>query len=139
MPPAAFSAVTGLVQTEPNRFAADVHPEWTIGGKPNGGDPLAPPRPAPPPPPPPPPPLPARPPAAAPPPPPRTAASPPSLPPPDPGRVEVHVEVPRAGRAASQVRPRLEQGDRVCVEALLTLSELDPDSKPYWTDGVPEP
>src|SRR3954469_19424170 len=41
MPAAPFSAVTGLVQTRPNRFAADVHPEWTIGGKPNGGDLLA--------------------------------------------------------------------------------------------------
>jgi hypothetical protein len=124
MPPAAFSAVTGLVQTEPNRFAADVHPEWTIGGKPNGGYLLA---------------LLGRAAAAVSPHPHPIAASAHYLHSPEPGPVEVHVEVLRAGRSASQVRTRLEQGDRVCVEALLTLSELDPDSKPYWTDGVPEP
>src|SRR4051812_46783094 len=124
MPAAPFSAVTGLVQTRPNRFAADVHPEWTIAGKPNGGYLLA---------------LLGRAAAAVSPHPHPIAASAHYLHSPDPGPVEVQVEILRAGRSASQVRARLEQGDRPCVEALLTMSELDPDSSPYWTGGIPQP
>ena len=36
--PAPFGQVTALQATDdPHRFAADVHPGWTIGGRPNGG------------------------------------------------------------------------------------------------------
>ena len=37
MEPRSFSAVSAVTQTEPGRFLAEVDPEWSIGGKPNGG------------------------------------------------------------------------------------------------------
>ncbi len=37
MPPTAFSEVTAVCALEPGAFDADVSPDWTIGGKPNGG------------------------------------------------------------------------------------------------------
>jgi len=59
--------------------------------------------------------------------------------PPDPGPVEVQAEVLRAGRTASQVRARLLQDGRSCVEAVFTTTTLDATSKPYWDAGVPSP
>ncbi len=56
---------------------------------------------------------------------------------PDPGPVAVETEVLRAGRSASQVRARLTQDGRPCVEALLTTAHLDPATVPYWDGGVP--
>ena len=35
----AFSEVSELQPVGPGSFDADVHPAWTIGGKPNGGQP----------------------------------------------------------------------------------------------------
>lgn len=123
MPPAAFSAVTGLVAQGSHRFSGTVHPEWTIAGKPNGGYLLA---------------MLGRAAAAVSAHPHPIAASAHYLHSPDPGPVELHVDVLRAGRSASQLRARLVQGDTPCIEALFTMSELDPDSKPYWTGGLPE-
>ena len=40
---------------------------------------------------------------------------------PEPGPCDVAVEVLRAGRGASQVRTRLSQGERACVEAVVVL------------------
>ena len=123
MEPVAFSAVTALVERQPGRYSGDVHAGWTIAGKPNGGYLLA---------------LLGR--AAA-------AVSHPHpiatsahyLRPPDPGPVDVDVEVLRRGRSASQLRARLRQHGKTCIEALVTTGELDPDTKPYWTEGLPEP
>jgi acyl-coenzyme A thioesterase PaaI-like protein len=123
----AFSAVTSLTAltpVEPGRFTAGVHPEWTIGGKPNGGYLLA---------------LLGR--SAA------TvgahpdviAASAHYLHSPEPGPVQIEAEILRAGRSASQIRTRMYQGDQVCVEALVTTSRLSPDTRPYWTGGLPSP
>jgi acyl-coenzyme A thioesterase PaaI-like protein len=118
-----FSAVTALVATGPGRFEADVHPEWTITGKPNGGYLLA---------------LLGR---AA------TwrsahdhvlAASAHYLRSPEPGPVVIGTEVLRAGRSASQVRARLDQGERTCVEALVTTGHLSGDATPYWDQGLPQ-
>lgn len=120
----AFSAVTAVRPLGADRFAADVHPDWTIGGKPNGGYLLA---------------LMGRAAVAVSPHPDVIAASAHYLHSPEPGPVEVAVEVLRRGRSASQLRARLVQDGRPCIEALFTTSELDPDSKPYWTGGVPEP
>jgi acyl-coenzyme A thioesterase PaaI-like protein len=104
------------------RFEAEVNPEWTIAGKPNGGYLLA---------------MMGR------------AASSVSRHPhviaasacylssPEPGPVWIEADVLRAGRSASQVRARLSQGDRTCVEALLTTSELDADAKPHWSSETP--
>lgn len=124
MPVASFSEVTALRPLGTGRYAADVHPEWTIAGKPNGGYLLAllgraavevSPHPHP------------------------IAASAHYLHSPEPGPVEVAVEVLRAGRSASQLRARLVQDGRPCIEALLTTSELVPDTKPHWAGGVPDP
>ena len=124
MPPTPFATVTALVPDGPGRFTGRVDAEWTIGGKPNGGYLLA---------------ILAR---AA------TLAGPHEhviaasahyLRPPDPGAVSVETEVLRAGRSASQVRTRLCQDGECCIEALVTTSRLEPDSKPYWSEGVPEP
>lgn len=123
MPPVAFSAVTALAAQATGVFAAQVHPGWTIAGKPNGGYLLA---------------ILGR---AA------TvvgphehviAASAHYLHSPDPGPVTVVAEVLRAGRSASQIRARLSQQERPCVEALITTSRLEPHAEPYWSGGVPE-
>lgn len=53
---------------------------------------------------------------------------------PEVGAVEVHCELLRLGRGASQVRTALSQDDRVCVEAAFTVGTLDPTPPaPYWT------
>ena len=118
-----FADVTALQSEAGGRFAAELHPDWTIGGRPNGGYLLA---------------ILAR--AAVevcahehP-----IAASAHYLHAPEPGPVQLSTEVLRAGRSASQVRVRMNQGAQACVEALLTIGTLDVGSKPYWTDGVPD-
>lgn len=116
-----FADATMLTDAGPGRFAADVNPEWTIGGKPNGGYLLA---------------MLGR--AAA------TvsthrhviAASAHYLHSPDPGPVEVEAEVLRSGRSASQVRARMSQDGQPCVEALVTTSELGRTAGVYWDRGL---
>ncbi|MEO6887090.1 MAG: thioesterase family protein [Jatrophihabitantaceae bacterium] len=117
-----FSAVSAVVETAPGQFDATVDPLWTINRKPNGGYLLA-----------------------------MLgnaatavgshehviAASAHYLHSPDPGPVQVRAEVLRAGRSASQVRAGMSQGGKPCVEALLTVSTLDPNTSPYWDTGVP--
>lgn len=53
------------------------------------------------------------------------------------GSAEVVTEVLRTGRTASQVRARLVQDDRTCVESLLTVGRHFPDAEPWWTDAAP--
>jgi hypothetical protein len=36
-PAAAFAVVSALHEVSPGRFDAEVSPDWTMGGKPNGG------------------------------------------------------------------------------------------------------
>ena len=124
-PPRLFSDVSAVNATEhAGRFDATVDPEWTIGGKPNGGYLLA---------------MLGR--AAA------TlgnhphiiAASAYYLHAPLPGPVAVEAELLRAGRSASQVRARMTQDDEPCVEALFITGQLDPGTSPYWERGLPEP
>ena len=122
LPASSFSEVSGLVSRRPGCFDADVNPEWTIGGKPNGGYLLA---------------MLGR--AAA-----SVsehghviAASAHFLHSPDPGPVVVEADVLRTGRTASQVHARMSQGDQPCVEALLTTSRLDEPTVPYWDRGAP--
>jgi hypothetical protein len=118
-----FSAVSAVTQRAPGRFSAEVDPEWTIGAKPNGGYLLS---------------MLAR---AA------TssgghdhvvAASAHYLHSPDPGPVLIETQLLRAGRSASQIRARMEQDGKACVEALLTASSLAADTTPYWGRGLPE-
>jgi len=119
-----FSQVSRLVPGDDGVFHAVVDPEWTIGGKPNGGYLLA---------------VLTR--AAL------TvvphehvlAASAHYLHSPDPGPVDVTAEVLRVGRSASQVRTRMSQGGLPCIESLAMVGTLDPDAKPFWAGGLPEP
>jgi hypothetical protein len=117
-----FAEVSALAARGPWTFDAAVNPEWTIGGKPNGGYLLA---------------------MLG-----RAAASVSShehviaasahyLHAPTPGPVVIEVESLRDGRSASQVRARLSQDGQLCVEALVTTSDLDPDTAPYWEHGLP--
>jgi acyl-coenzyme A thioesterase PaaI-like protein len=114
--------VTSLVPEGDGRFAAVVDPEWTIGGKPNGGYLLA---------------MLGR--AAA-----LIAghehviaATATYLRAPDPGEAVITAEVLRAGRSATQVRAALAQDGVPQVEALFTVAILDAGSAPYWADGLP--
>ncbi len=119
-----FAAVSRIEDLSPGEFTAEVDPGWTIGGKPNGGYLLA---------------MLGR--AAV-----RSsahqhvlAASAHYLHSPKPGPVTLTTEVLRTGRSASQVRGRMAQEEKPCVEATFALGTLDPDATPYWSDGLPEP
>jgi acyl-coenzyme A thioesterase PaaI-like protein len=118
-----FAAVSALVPSGQGAFEAEIDKEWTIGGKPNGGYLLA---------------MLGR--AAT-----STgphdhpiAASAHYLRSPEPGPVTIDTEVLRAGRTASQVRARLLQDGRPCVECLVTAAHLSTDTTPWWDRGVPE-
>ncbi|MEV4139573.1 thioesterase family protein [Dactylosporangium sp. NPDC049742] len=121
---AAFTEATQVRPTG-DGFDAELDPLWTVGGKPNGGYLLA---------------ILAR--AAV-----EDAGTHPDplsasavyLSPPDPGPATVTVEVLRTGRTASQVRSRLWQKDRACVEALFTLGTLAAAGEPRWVDAQPPP
>lgn len=119
----AFSEATRVRPEGEGRFAVDLDPGWTIGGHPNGGYLLAllgraagglvaQPHPI--------------------------AASAAFLASPDPGPATVVAEVLREGRGTAVVRARLEQHDRPCVEALLTLASLpETGAPPRWDAAVP--
>jgi acyl-CoA thioesterase len=119
----SFAEITALVPVGPGRYQARLDPNWTIGGKPNGGYLLA---------------VLGR--AAV-----ALGAHPHVLaisghflaaPAPEPA--DIDAEVLRAGRGASQLRVRLRQEDRTSVEALVTTANLD-DAEPYWTGGLTVP
>lgn len=122
--PLTFSAVSALAPRSAGRFDAAVDAQWTIGGKPNGGYLLA---------------ILGR--AAA------SicahehviAASAHYLHSPEPGPVVIEAEVLRAGRSATQVRARMLQDAKPCVDALVTVSRLDPAVDTFWAGGVPAP
>ena len=118
-----FAEVSAVAVRGAGTFDAVVNPEWTIAGKPNGGYLLA---------------MLGR--AAA-----SVsahdhviAASAHYLHAPTPGPVVIEAEPLRDGRSASQVRARLSQDGQPCIEALLTTSELDTDTAPYWDRGLPQ-
>src|ERR1700723_1467374 len=109
----SFEDVSSVTETAPGLFDAFADPEWTIGGRPNGGYLLA---------------MLGRAGAAT-----CThddviAASAHYMRSPEPGPVALHAEVLRAGRSTSQVRARLEQDGQLCVEAHLTVSDIDPEA-----------
>ena len=120
--PGSFSQVSGLVPELRGTFSGDLSPHWTIGGKPNGGYLLA-----------------------------MlgraavavsahdhvVAASAQYLQAPEPGPVGIEADVLRQGRSAGQVRVRMNQEGRLCVEALVTTSRIEASSAPYWDAGVP--
>jgi acyl-coenzyme A thioesterase PaaI-like protein len=55
---------------------------------------------------------------------------------PEPGPAVAEVELLRAGRSASQLRARLSQGGRSCVEALITMGTLT-EHDPFWSASSP--
>jgi hypothetical protein len=57
---------------------------------------------------------------------------------PAPGPVEIEGELLRRGRSISQVRARISQGGRLCVEALMSTSQLAPSAAPCWDTGIPD-
>lgn len=120
----AFAEVSAVAPAGPGGFTSDIHPEWTLGGHPNGGYLLA---------------------VLA-----RAAtwraedqhviaAGATFLRSPSPGRVAIDVELLRAGRSASHVRARMSQDGQPCVEALLTVAGLPDGDPPYWDGGAPAP
>lgn len=119
-----FDEVSALKALTPGRYSAEVDPSWAIGGRPNGGYLLA---------------MLGRSAVALGDQPHVLAASAHYLVAPEPGPVSVECELLRAGRSTSQVRARLSQGDRSCVEALVITGELSHDSRPYWEAGLPQP
>ncbi len=118
-----FSNVSSVRARAPGTFDAELSSEWVLFGKPNGGylvallgraassltDPAH-----------------------------VVAASASFLRSPDPGPVEIEAGLLRRGRTISQVRARLSQGGRLCVEALVTTSELGAAAAPLWDAGVPD-
>jgi len=118
-----FSVVSAVTHVDTGCFGAELDPQWTIGGKPNGGYLLS---------------------VLA-----RAAtssgvhdhviaASAHYLRAPEPGPVVIETEPLRLGRSASQVRARMGQGGQACVEALFTVAHLEADTSAYWDGGVPE-
>jgi hypothetical protein len=118
-----FSQASSVRARAAGIFAAEVSGEWTIGGRPSGGyllallgrtaSSLTDSRPV-------------------------IAASAHYLRSPDPGPVEIAGDLLRSGRSISQVRARLSQGGRPCVEGLVSTGELDPATVPRWDGGVPD-
>ena len=125
----AFDEVTAVspsgVRGASGWYDMTVDPEWTIGGRPNGGYLLAtmaraarsalasaegPDHPHP------------------------VTATAHYLTSPGPGPAEVYTEVLRRGRRMSQVRTRLEQKGSPAVEAVFTLGRHDPGAEPWWSD-----
>jgi hypothetical protein len=124
-----FTEVSSISPAGDGRYDGAVHPSWTIAGKPNGGYllgmlsraalaegacagsgyPHV------------------------------IAASAHYLRSPDPGPVVIEAALLRGGRSASQVSARMRQDGKACIEALITASELDENSKPHWDAGAPRP
>jgi hypothetical protein len=117
-----FSEVSAVVEHEGGVFEASVHPQWTIGGRPNGGYLLA---------------ILGRAATAVVPQPHVLTASATYLRPPQLAPVVVRTTVLRAGRSASQVRAVMEQDGTSCVEGLFTIGTVAADVEPFWDRGLP--
>lgn len=118
----SFAQATAVTAAGPTSFTVDLHPGWTIGGRPNGGYLLA---------------------TVG-----RAAAAVSAQPhvltatgtflaSPEPGPASVEVEILRSGRTVDQVRARLSQGSAACLEAAFTLGRFDPASQPRHQQGFP--
>jgi len=123
MSPKAFAEVSSVRPAgAAGRFDAEVDPEWTIGGKPNGGYLLA---------------MMSRSAVSVSAHPHVIAASAHYLHPPEPGPVVIEATLLRAGRTASQARVSMSQDGTACVEALFTAGRLEAANAPYWDRGAP--
>ena len=117
-----LSEASAVRLREDGTFDADASPEWTIAGQPSGGYLLT---------------IMARAASAIADPAQVIACSAHFLRSPKAGPVEVGTELLRRGRSVSQVRVRLGQGGRPCVEALMTTSVLNGDQVTRFDGGVP--
>jgi hypothetical protein len=113
-----FTEVSAVSETAPCVYSAEIHPNWSVGGKPHGGYLLA---------------MLAR--AAV-----DTshhphvlAASANYVRSPQPGPAIIRTELLRNGRSAGQVRAWLEQDGEMRVMALITTGELEPGDEPFWS------
>ncbi len=125
----AFDDATVVTQRpDGSVYDVSIHPDWTIGDKPNGGyltalmvrasvhslqlrgalhtDPMA--------------------------------ASATFLRAPGVGDATVRVDVLRAGRTASQVRATLTQNDTPCVDVVAVIGQLDDEGAPRWSSPPPD-
>jgi len=57
---------------------------------------------------------------------------------PAPGPVEIEGELLRRGRSISEVRTRMSQNGRLCLEALMSLGTLALAAAPRWDGGIPD-
>ena len=119
--PTSFADVSAVVETKPGEYAIDIHPSWSVGGKPNGGYLLA---------------MLARASVDASHHPHVIAASAHYVKSPLAGPAVIKTELLRNGRGAGQVRAWLEQDDELRAMALITTGELT-DTEPFWSAGVP--
>lgn len=119
----SFADVTAVRRTGPGRYAADAHPEWTVGGRPNGGYLVA---------------IATRAALAESPHPHALATSTHFCLSPKPGPLTLEVEVLRAGRTTSQVHARTVQDGTICADTVVTVGRLDPDAgSSRWDGGAP--
>lgn len=121
-----FDRATAVQAVGEDRFVCDLDPGWTVGPKPNGGYLLA---------------------VAA-----RAASEALAargnghrdplastahyLRAPDPGPAELHTDVLRQGRRASQVRAVISQGGKVCVDVAVTVGTLPEQPPAPWWSGL---
>jgi hypothetical protein len=118
-----FSQASAIRAKTATLFDADVSGEWTLAGRPNGGyllaflgraaSELTDSHPV-------------------------VAASAQFLRSPDPGPVEIEGEVLRRGRSLSQVRVRMTQDGRACLEALVSTSGVALATAPRWEADRPD-
>jgi hypothetical protein len=117
---AGFDTATAVTQAGPGAYDVVLDPDWSIGGKLNGGyllavmgravlDELGPTYPHP------------------------VAATAHYLSAPEAGPARVEVTVLRSGRRTAQVRTTLHSGGQACIDAVLTCGTLDGAA---WWDGV---
>jgi hypothetical protein len=118
-----LAVATAVEQVGPGQYAADAHPEWTVGGRPNGGYLTA---------------IATRAALAASPLPHALATSTHFCASPQPGPLVIDVEVLRSGRSTGQIRARTSQNDLLCTDTVVTVGRLESAvERPSWDRGVP--
>jgi hypothetical protein len=114
---------TAVRQVGPGQYAADAHPQWTVGGRPNGGYLTA---------------IATRAALAAGPHPDALATTTHFCASPQTGPLVIDVEVLRSGKRTGQIHARTRQNGLLCTDSVITVGSLqaDPDG-PSWDGGVP--
>lgn len=123
-----FGDVTAVQEAGEGRYTADAHPQWTVGGRPNGGYLVAiatraalteaahtgPAHPHP------------------------LATSTHFCASPQPGPLDLQAKVLRTGRSTGQVHVRTRQEGKLCLDTVVTVGLLDASSgSAHWDTGMP--